>query len=93
MYHLLHLNLELRWQLLCLQYAIFPEKTGFNHDLQDMLDQYLTELVALAASVKSEDYNKSHPFFCTCVRQFWLMLQVFADKMHSNGTIELVGVK
>jgi hypothetical protein len=91
MHHLLHLHLELRWHLLCLLNAISLVKTDFNRDLEDMLDHVLTELVALAAGVKSEDYNRAHPFFCNCVRQFWLMLQIFADKMHSNGTISLVG--
>lgn len=90
MHHLLHLHLELRWHLLCLFNAISPVKTDFNRDLEDMLDHNLTELVTLAAGVKSEDYHRAHPFFCNCVRQFWLLLQIFADKMHSNGTISLV---
>lgn len=92
MHHLLHLHLELRWHLLCLLNAISPVKTDFNLDLEDMLDHNMTELVTLAEGVKIEDYNRAHPFFCNCVRQFWLMLQIFADKMHSNGTISLVGV-
>ena len=90
MHHLLHLHLELRWHLLCLFNAISPVKTDFNRDLEDMLDHNLTELVTLAAGVKSEEYHRAHPFFCNCVRQFWLLLQIFTDKMHSNGTISLV---
>jgi len=90
MYHLLHLHLELRWQYLCLLHAAAAQQTETNQLLESAFILFLTELVKLAESVKEEDYSRSHPFICTCVRQFWLMLQIFSDKMFSNGTISQV---
>ncbi|XP_065350583.1 protein MMS22-like [Cloeon dipterum] len=89
MHHLLHLHLELRWQYLCLLHALTSQKTEINRLMETALDHILCELIKLAEGVKQEDYELTRPFFCNCMREFWLMLQIFADKLHANNTISM----
>ncbi|XP_059478848.1 protein MMS22-like [Neocloeon triangulifer] len=89
MHHLLHLHLELRWHHLCLLHALTSQKTELNRNLEQALDHVLTELVKLAEGVKQEDYDRTHPFFCNCIREFWLMLQIFSDRLHASNLISM----
>ncbi|KAK7864145.1 hypothetical protein R5R35_007660 [Gryllus longicercus] len=95
-FHLVHLSLDLLWYRLCILFRLeqlvkLDELQGVSYDVHEEMKQYIQlifeDLFSLAISrfekLSPKEIKKKSPFRCTCVKEMWLLIQLFVDK-HNN---------
>ncbi|KAJ8680183.1 hypothetical protein QAD02_015970 [Eretmocerus hayati] len=96
-YHLYHLHLDLRWLTITLMYkydkslSYLGSSNSVNH-VQDIIQTTTDDLIYIAVKIFSlipvPELRAKTPYSCTCVRELWIMLQMFVDKLCMKGEMK-----
>ncbi|XP_066597925.1 protein MMS22-like isoform X2 [Prorops nasuta] len=94
-FHIFHLHLELRWYLITL---LYDQSKFLNYlDLQiDELEKIhatvINDLIYISLKMFEKfslaDLQQKTPYSCTCVRELWLMLQVYLDYLADSSKLK-----
>ncbi|XP_014204492.1 protein MMS22-like [Copidosoma floridanum] len=91
-YHMFHLHLDLRWLVISLVYTNYH--SGNNscsnfENLENCIYTTIGDLIYIAlkifATIPIEDLRLKTPYSCTCIRELWLMLQIFTDDIFAKS--------
>ena len=95
-YHLFHMHLDLRWYCLtaihqvmkCSHLIIIEDQYDENGNiLEEQILLLLSDLIIIAIDrferISLNSIKKS-PFNCLCVKELWLMLQLYINKLHEE---------
>ncbi|CAK9817611.1 Protein MMS22-like [Anthophora quadrimaculata] len=88
-YHMYHMHIELRWFFLSLIYIknINCQYFGENQldELEDFQSVIINDLIYISLKIFETmpltDVQQKTPYNCTCIRELWLMLQIFIDSL------------
>ncbi|XP_012220703.1 protein MMS22-like isoform X2 [Linepithema humile] len=93
-FHLCHTHIELRWFFITLvhsrtmwcQYQMHPVE-----EFENSAEMVINDLIYFALKVFERlslnwtvDHKQKTPYFCTCTRELWLMLQIFIDSLEGR---------
>ncbi|XP_015602809.1 protein MMS22-like isoform X2 [Cephus cinctus] len=91
-FHMYHMHLELRWLCITLIYSqTVPWKNSCdnNPDLDIVLGTVIKDLMYIATKlferIPLADLRQKTPYTCTCMRELWLMLQIFIDNLSTRS--------
>ncbi|KAG7210314.1 hypothetical protein KM043_011855 [Ampulex compressa] len=88
-FHLYHMHIELRWLFISLlyirniywQYATEDETDDLQHIQRTVINDLLYISLKIFEMSSSTDLKQRTPYNCTCIRELWLMLQIFIDSL------------
>ncbi|XP_043496827.1 protein MMS22-like isoform X1 [Polistes fuscatus] len=88
-FHLYHLHLDLRWLYITLIYMRnihwqYSEEVGMD-DIENVYKLIISDLIYISCKIFERipltDLRQKTPYSCTCMRELWLMLQIFVDEL------------
>ncbi|XP_046143371.1 protein MMS22-like isoform X3 [Osmia bicornis bicornis] len=88
-YHMYHMHIELRWLFISLMYT---RNTYCQYSMENQLDEFeniqkmiINDLIYISLKVFETvplvNLQQKTPYNCTCIRELWLMFQVFTDNL------------
>ncbi|KAF3426824.1 hypothetical protein E2986_01096 [Frieseomelitta varia] len=88
-YHMYHMHIELRWYFISLMYAknIYCQYSIENHldEFENMQTIIINDLIYISLKIFETmpliHVQQKTPYNCTCIRELWLMLQIFIDSL------------
>ncbi|EFN83552.1 Uncharacterized protein C6orf167 [Harpegnathos saltator] len=94
-FHMYHIHIELRWFFITLIYA---RTTWYQYSIHTQLEELentfaivISDLIYAALKVFERlslnwtmDLTQKTPYNCTCIRELWLMLQIFIDSLEER---------
>ncbi|XP_020281370.1 protein MMS22-like isoform X2 [Pseudomyrmex gracilis] len=92
-YHLYHMHIELRWFFVTLVHSRTMwyqyQMHASPEDLENTVEMIVNDLVYTAVkvferSLNWKDLTQKTPYFCTCTREVWLMIQIFIDSLEEK---------
>ncbi|XP_046814404.1 protein MMS22-like isoform X2 [Vespa crabro] len=94
-FHLYHLHLDLRWLYITLIYMRnvhwqYSEEAGID-DIENVYRLIISDLIYISCKIFERipltDLRQKTPYSCTCMRELWLMLQIFIDELANRMQI------
>ncbi|KAI4498080.1 hypothetical protein M0802_006904 [Mischocyttarus mexicanus] len=94
-FHLYHLHLDLRWLYITLIYMRnvhwqYSEEVGMD-DIENVYKLIISDLIYISSKIFERipltDLCQRTPYSCTCMRELWLMLQIFVDELANRMQI------
>ncbi|KAK2579413.1 hypothetical protein KPH14_003271 [Odynerus spinipes] len=94
-FHLYHLHLDLRWLYITLIYMCnvhwqYSEEAGID-DIENVCRLIISDLMYISCKIFERiplmDLRQKTPYSCTCMRELWLMLQIFIDELANRMQI------
>ncbi|XP_032672061.1 protein MMS22-like [Odontomachus brunneus] len=94
-FHMYHMHIELRWFFVTLMYAKTMLYQYSVHtqleELENTFTMIINDLIYSALKVFERlslnwtmDLMQKTPYNCTCIRELWLMLQIFIDNLEER---------
>ncbi|CAL7941312.1 unnamed protein product [Xylocopa violacea] len=88
-YHMYHMHLELRWFFISLmytrnvhcQYLIENQLNEFENIQTMIINDLIYVSLKIFETMPLIHVQQRSPYNCTCVRELWLMLQIFIDNL------------
>ncbi|KAG9429298.1 protein MMS22-like isoform X1 [Apis mellifera carnica] len=88
-YHMYHMHIELRWFFISLIYTknIYCEYSIENHldEFENIQAMIINDLIYISLkifeTIPLTNVQQKTPYNCTCIRELWLMLQIFIDSL------------
>ncbi|OAD54304.1 Protein MMS22-like [Eufriesea mexicana] len=88
-YHMYHMHIELRWFFISL---IYTRNIYFQYPIENHLDEFesiqimiINDLIYTSLKIFETmpliHVQQKTPYNCTCIRELWLMLQIFIDNL------------
>ncbi|XP_012139632.2 protein MMS22-like isoform X2 [Megachile rotundata] len=88
-YHVYHMHIELRWLFVSLMYT---RNTYCHYSNENQLDEFenvqgmiINDLIYISLKIFETmpvaNVQQKTPYNCTCIRELWLMFQVFIDSL------------
>lgn len=90
-YHLFHGYLEWRWHYLLTMYELFKhQNVTDNASTNTIFEKYILLFIADLMAIAFKIFDKTQltdllevtPFSCWCVKECWLLLQIFIEELH-----------
>ncbi|XP_043279695.1 protein MMS22-like [Venturia canescens] len=90
-FHLYHMHLELRWLFITIIHSrtVYSESSNLStEDLDSTLQLVIDDLIYVSLKmferISLTDLRLRTPYSCTCIREFWLMIQIFLEDVGSK---------
>ncbi|XP_033366135.1 protein MMS22-like isoform X2 [Bombus vosnesenskii] len=88
-YHMYHMHIELRWFFISLMYTkhIYSQYSIENHldEFENVQAMIINDLIYISLKIFETmpltQIQQKTPYNCTCIRELWLMLQIFIDSL------------
>ncbi|XP_043598632.1 protein MMS22-like isoform X2 [Bombus pyrosoma] len=88
-YHMYHMHIELRWFFISLMYTkdIYNQYSIENHldEFENVQAMIINDLIYISLKIFETmpltQVQQKTPYNCTCIRELWLMLQIFIDSL------------
>ncbi|XP_026671561.1 protein MMS22-like [Ceratina calcarata] len=88
-YHMYHMHIELRWFFISLmythntycQYSFENQLIEFESLLAAIINDLIYVSLKIFETMPLIQVQQRTPYNCTCVRELWLMLQIFIDSL------------
>ncbi|XP_043263204.1 protein MMS22-like, partial [Colletes gigas] len=88
-YHMYHMHIELRWLFISL---VYTRSLYYQHSIESQLNELesnqqiiINDLIYISLKIFETmplvNIQQKTPYNCTCIRELWLMLQVFIDNL------------
>ncbi|XP_015439046.1 PREDICTED: protein MMS22-like [Dufourea novaeangliae] len=88
-YHMYHMHIELRWFFISL---VYTRSLYCQYSMESQLDEFeniqgtiINDLIYISLKIFETmsliNMQQKTPYNCTCVRELWLMLQIFTDSL------------
>ncbi|XP_044002538.1 protein MMS22-like [Aphidius gifuensis] len=86
-FHLYHTHLELRWHILILFYSrivLLQENDQLDKTINLIIDDLIYISTKIFERINLTDLKQKNPYSCTCVRDMWLILQLFINIIYDK---------
>nr|XP_031832750.1 protein MMS22-like isoform X2 [Nomia melanderi] len=88
-YHMYHMHIELRWFLISLEYtrSLYYQYSTDSHleELENIQAIIINDLIYISLKIFETlplmNVQQKTPYNCSCIRELWLMLQIFIDNL------------
>ncbi|XP_011637201.1 protein MMS22-like isoform X2 [Pogonomyrmex barbatus] len=89
-FHLYHTHIELRWFFITLIYSktiwyqYYTQLEEFENNVEMVINDLLYSTLKIFEKLVlnwTVDLMQKTPYYCTCTRELWLMLQIFVDNL------------
>ncbi|XP_011498574.1 PREDICTED: protein MMS22-like [Ceratosolen solmsi marchali] len=95
-YHMYHIHLDLRWLIISLTY-IQNNSWGCldnkSDDLENIIYAVIGDLIYISLKIferiSTAELKLKTPYTCTCMRELWIMLQIFTDDLSVRGKCKM----